>query len=82
MKITEITPLPKIPSRKLRVCAYVRVSTGHKEQLYLLENQTQYYTRLLSSRPDMIFYGIYSDEDISGGREDRPGFQKMMKDAR
>lgn len=40
-----------IPAR-LKVCAYVRVSTDHREQLNSLQNQIQYYERLISSNPD------------------------------
>ena len=82
--ITEITrrqPLLLIPAR-LKVCAYVRVSTDHREQMNSLENQTQYYERLISSNPDYEYRGIFSDAGISGAKENRPGFIAMMEKAR
>lgn len=82
--ITEITrrqPLLLIPAR-LKVCAYVRVSTDHREQMNSLENQTQYYERLISSNPDYEYRGIFSDAGISGAKEYRPGFMAMMEKAK
>ena len=65
-------------AKRKRVCAYVRVSTGHEAQLDSLENQTQYYAKKISSRYDYEFVGIFSDAGISGAKESRPGFQQMM----
>jgi hypothetical protein len=55
-KITEITRKynPFIPPTRLRVCAYVRVSTEHEGQLNSLQNQTEYYERLLGSVQNWI----------------------------
>lgn len=78
----------KLPARygrfdeKLKVCAYVRVSTGHEKQLDSLKNQTEYYRKKLSNLPGYLFTGIYSDSDISGAKENRPGFLAMMDAAR
>jgi len=82
--ITEVTRRQHpflLPSR-LKVCAYVRVSTDHREQLNSLENQTQYYERLISSNPDYEYCGIFSDAGISGAKENRPGFLAMLEKAR
>ncbi|WP_303871918.1 recombinase family protein [Acetobacterium wieringae] len=65
-----------------RVCAYIRVSTGHDLQLNSLENQEQYFKRLITSHPDYEFCGIYSDAGVSGAKNDRPGFNAMMEAAR
>jgi site-specific DNA recombinase len=82
--ITEITrrQLPLLIPARLKVCAYVRVSTDHREQLNSLENQTQYYKHLISSNPDYEYCGIYSDAGISGAKENRPGFLAMMEKAK
>jgi DNA invertase Pin-like site-specific DNA recombinase len=81
-RITEIAPsLAHQPGRK-RACAYVRVSTSHDEQKNSLENQTQYYYKLLTSRSDYEFRGVFSDEGISGAKENRPRFRRMMEEAR
>ena len=65
-----------------RVCAYVRVSTSHTEQLNSLENQTSYYERKIRGDPGYVFCGIYSDSGIPGSKEERPAFQAMMAAAR
>lgn len=82
----EIKKIPKrkgiIKQRPQRVCAYIRVSTGHEAQLNSLENQKQYFERLITSRSDYQFCGIYSDAGVSGIKSDRPGFNAMMAAAR
>lgn len=70
------------PSRPVRVCAYVRVSTSHEEQLNSLHSQTDYYEHKFANYPPYAFMGIYSDAGISGVKENRPGFQTMLKQAK
>lgn len=70
------------PADKLKVCAYARVSTDSAEQEGSLENQEQHYREMITENPMYEFAGIYSDQGISGYKEARPGFQKMMEDAR
>lgn len=70
------------PADKLKVCAYARVSTDSAEQEGSLENQEQHYREMITANPMYEFAGIYSDQGISGYKEARPGFQKMMEDAR
>lgn len=53
---------------KIRACAYIRVSTGHDKQLDSLENQPQYYERMLQENPDYIDQGTYTDAGISGAK--------------
>lgn len=68
--------------RKLRVCAYCRVSTDAEEQENSLENQIEHYRELIQSNPDYEYAGVYSDFAISGYKEKRPGLQQMLADAR
>ena len=75
-----IKDMPDIGRRK-RVCAYVRVSTSSREQYDSLENQTQYYDRLIRSKLDWEFAGIFIDAGISGAKENRPEFREMMAKA-
>ena len=70
------------PADKLKVCAYARVSTDSAEQEGSLENQEQHYREMITANPMYEFAGIYSDQGISGYKEARPGFQRMMEDAR
>lgn len=82
MKINIIEPIKTHEYRKKRVCAYARVSTEEDEQLDSLNNQTTYYHDLISQNDEWEYAGIYSDSGISGFKESRPGFQKMIADAR
>lgn len=83
MRVKIIKPKAKFTeSKKLRVCAYTRVSTGSLKQMDSLENQTSTYQRLIVSSPDYEFAGVYADQGISGYSENRPGFQAMLKKAR
>ena len=50
----------------LRVTFYARVSTDKDEQLNSLENQVQYYTELIQSKPNWTYIPGYIDEGISG----------------
>lgn len=82
--ITEITPIHQyIPSFKpIHICAYVRVSTSHDEQLMSLRNQSEYYQQKFSGQPNHVLVGVFSDAGISGTKENRPGFQSMLTKAR
>ncbi|WP_051205642.1 recombinase family protein [Butyrivibrio sp. FC2001] len=72
----------KKSNEKLRVAAYCRVSSDTDEQESSLENQIDYYTKLIKNNPLYEFAGIYTDQGISGYVERRPGFKQMMEDAR
>ncbi len=67
---------------KQKVCAYCRVSTDAEEQENSLENQIAHYEESIRSNPNYEYVGVYSDFAISGFKEKRPGFQKMLADAR
>lgn len=83
MRVRIINPsIPELGPKKLNVCAYCRVSTGSDEQVLSLENQTSTYERLIKSNPEYKFAGIYHDRAITGSKDNRPGFQQMLSDAR
>lgn len=77
---SQISPFQ--PSAKIRVCAYVRVSTVHGGQKNSMENQEEYFTRKLSQNPGYEFLGVYTDFGVPGSKENRPGFDAMIKKAR
>lgn len=82
--IREIKPSPVLQARtrnhKLRVAAYCRVSTEQEEQQTSIENQIAYYDDLIRSNPEWEYAGVFSDDGISGTRdENRPGFMEMIK---
>lgn len=67
----------------LRVTFYARVSTDQDEQINSLENQVQYYTELIQSKPNWTFVPGYIDEGISGGTtKKREDFNRMIQDAK
>ena len=67
----------------LRVTFYARVSTDQDEQINSLENQVQYYTELIQSKPNWRFVPGYIDEGISGGTtKKRDDFNRMIRDAK
>ncbi len=81
---TIITTIPRrnVIPKKLRVVAYARVSSGKDTMLHSLEAQRDYYSSYISKNSKWTFSGIYSDEAISGTKDDRKGFNSLLNDAR
>lgn len=70
------------PPNRIRVAAYVRVSTDGDEQLGSFESQIKYYTDKISANRDWVMAGIFADEAITGTKVDkRLQFQKMVSKA-
>lgn len=81
MKITEINS-PELVDKRLRVCAYARVSDDDDGMLNSLSNQVSYYNEFISSNPKWIFAGVYADFGLSGTKDTRPEFQRMISDCK
>lgn len=81
MEIEKIAALPKL-KQKIRVAAYARVSSGKDAMLHSLSQQVSYYNNYIQRHNDWMFVGVYSDEAITGTKEDRAGFQRMLADAK
>lgn len=81
-KITKIENTRLMPIKRKRVAAYARVSTGHEKQLHSLSAQISYYNSYIGSRGDWELIGIYADAAQTGTKDDRPEFQRLIKDAR
>ena len=72
-----------LEQRKLKVAAYVRVSTENDEQTSSYELQVNDFTERIKANPNWEFAGIYSDEGISGTElSHRKGMLQMLEDAR
>ncbi|MBP3902570.1 MAG: recombinase family protein [Blautia sp.] len=72
-----------LEQRKLKVAAYVRVSTENDEQTSSYELQVNDFTDRIENNPNWEFAGIYSDEGISGTNlAHRKGMLQMIEDAR
>ena len=66
--------------KKLKTCAYCRVSTNSADQLNSYSAQVKHYTKAIQSRTDWDFVDIFADEGITGTRADkRTEFQKMIR---
>lgn len=70
------------PVKRRRVAAYARVSGGKDAQLHSLSTQISYYNSYIGSRGDWVLAGIYADEALTGTKEDRPEFQRLLSDCR
>ncbi|HEL2594976.1 TPA: recombinase family protein [Streptococcus suis] len=78
MTVRKIKSKTRKPKR-LRVCAYVRVSSMEEEQLASFENQIAYYHNHYKDRSDVDFIGVFMDRGISGKKTARPEFQRMLE---
>ena len=65
-----------------RVAAYARVSSDKDEAEHSLVAQISYYNDYITHHPGWTFAGVYADSGISGTKDNRPEFQRMMADAR
>ena len=68
--------------RRKRVAAYARVSSGKDAQLHSLSAQISYYNNLIGNRGDWELVGIYADGAMTGTKENRPEFQRLLGDCR
>ena len=66
----------------LRTAAYARVSSGKDAMLHSLSAQVSYYNSLIQSNPDWIFCGVYADEALTGTKENREQFQKLLSECK
>ena len=81
MQIQKVPQIPVLPKKK-RVAAYCRVSTGKDAMLHSLSAQISYYNKLIQSHADWLYCGVYADEGISGTKNDRDEFLRMLNDCR
>ena len=71
---------PKIPA-KLRGAAYARVSCRKEAMLHSLAAQVSYYRTLIQQRPDWEYLGVYADEALTGTKDSRAEFQRLLADS-
>jgi Site-specific recombinases, DNA invertase Pin homologs len=80
--IRKIEPLVlKMPAKK-RVAAYARVSSGKDAMLHSLSAQVSYYSEFIQKHSGWEYVGVYADEAITGTKEIRPEFQRLLEDCR
>jgi len=69
--------------KKVRVAAYLRVSTDREEQRKSLENQRAAFEKLSALREGWSLVKIYADEGITGTiAKRRPRFMEMIDDCK
>ena len=74
-------PAPIAP-KLTRVAAYARVSSGKDAMLHSLSAQVSYYNRMIQNHLGWIFCGVYADEALTGTKDTREQFQKLLADCR
>lgn len=80
--ITRLEPTaPRIP-RKTNVAAYARVSSGKDAMIHSLSAQISFYSDMIQHYPGWNYVGVYADEAISGTKDDRDEFQRLLEDCR
>ena len=79
--VTRVKMMPKLPMLK-RVAAYARVSSGKDAMLHSLSAQVSYYSTLIQSHNGWEYAGVYADEALTGTKESRENFQRLLTDCR
>lgn len=75
-----LTPrIPIMPTKK-RVAAYARVSSGKDAMLHSISAQISYYSNLIQHHPNWTYAGVYADEAMTGTKDNRESFQRMLTD--
>lgn len=81
MKIMKIEPISAPVPKRTRVAAYARVSSAKDAQLQSLSAQISYYSKLIQTRNDWEYCGVYAD-DMTGTKENRDDFQRLLSDCK
>jgi DNA invertase Pin-like site-specific DNA recombinase len=74
----------KVPAqpKATRVAAYARVSSGKDAMLHSLSAQVSYYSGLIQNHPGWLYCGVYADEALTGTKENRENFQRLLAECR
>jgi len=64
------------------VAAYSRVSDGKDAMLHSLSAQVSYYSAMIQRNPAWAYAGTYADEALTGTKDARPEFQRLLADCR
>ena len=80
--IRKIKPQASMASKRKRVAAYARVSSDKEAMLHSLSAQVSYYSDYIQQHSEWEYAGVYADEALTGTRDSRPDFQRMLNDCR
>ena len=76
-----IAPTTIPETQKLRVGAYVRVSTDSEDQENSFLTQYDFYSQFIQSKSEWEFVDMYADEGITGTEmKKRDDFNRMVED--
>ena len=81
LRINRIEPIQPAKKR-MRVAAYARVSTEKGAMLHSLAAQVSYYSERIQRNPEWEYAGVFADFGLTGTKETRPEFQRMLKECR
>lgn len=82
MNISYIASKESILPKRKRVAAYARVSSGKDASLHSLSSQISFYSGLIQRNHDWEYAGVYADEALTGTKDNRPEFQRMIRDCK
>ena len=81
MKVKTIEQSQKL-SKPLRVAAYARVSRNKESLVHSFNAQVEHYQRFIKANQNYIFSGVYADLGISGTKDNREEFNKLLEECR
>jgi site-specific DNA recombinase len=75
---------PSLPAQPklVRAAGYARVSSGKDAMLHSLSAQISYYSELIQKHPGWSYCGVYADEAMTGTKDNRESFQRLITDCR
>lgn len=68
--------------KRKRTAAYARASVGTDAMKHSLAAQVSYYSKLIQKNPEWEYCGVYADEALTGTKDDRRNFQRLLADCR
>ena len=80
-KVSKVEMLPKL-APEYWVAAYARVSSEKDAMRHSLSAQVSYYSSLIQNHPGWRYAGVYADEPITGTKDSREEFQRLLTDCR
>ena len=80
--VTKRESLPLHLITRKRVAVYARVSSGKDAMFQSLSAQISYYSAYIQRHIEWEFAGVYADEAITGTKDRRTEFQRLLADCR
>lgn len=81
-KIEQVIFSRPVISLLKNVAAYARVSSGKDAMLHSLSAQVSYYSEMIQKEPGWKFCGVYADEALTGTKDNREAFQRLLEACR